>query len=231
MRQVRLLALLVLVVLGFYFAPWDALQTSSGGDYSSTFKDRPAGYWSTEFGEKRTLKSTSYEVNYPPSCFSLNCDKQNNLEALASCNNKEATRLNTLGVRSMERVVGGIHFPDSYATKYLEAALAFFTEAVAKDSNCATALANQALVQIRLAKTDAALEALNVAIKLVPTSPRLHVIKGFIYDVRYDDSNARKSWDSAIALHPAIAEGRYMGIMSANDTRMHKHQHPTLISD
>lgn len=76
MRQVRLLGLICLILFGGYML-WDSSSPTTqnpvlekGGGQPEIHND------DFETEGKRTLKSSSYDVHFPPACFQINCAKQ-----------------------------------------------------------------------------------------------------------------------------------------------------------
>jgi len=181
------------------------------------------------------LRSTSYKVNYPPDCFGLDCNLPNNYHAYEPCQKAEATNLNILGVKSMERYVGvsSLKSPSDYPVQFLREAYQSFKQATELDKTCLRAKVNLALAHAKLSPLEnEGGSSLKLSTQLMDTVIktenycRHYAVRGFFHQLLGENSAAQADWDKAFTINPKIGEGRYMGIINCNDTRMSRHERP-----
>jgi tetratricopeptide (TPR) repeat protein len=192
---------------------------------------------STEFikPQPKKLRSKSYQVNYPPDCFGIDCHLPNNYHAYEACENDAATNLNILGAKSMERYVGvsSLESPVDYPVQYLREAYDSFKKATEVDPKCLRAKVNLALAHAQLASVDSKrgsdpklpVELMTTVIEKEKYC-RHYAVRGFFQQLLGEFGKAQQDWDQAFVINPKIGEGRYMGIINCNDTRMHRHERP-----
>jgi len=210
-------------------------KTKTGLDKTETVK------FQTEFlaASTKRLSSTSYPVNYPPDCYSIDCQMPNNYHAYEPCHDPVATNFNILGVKSMERMVlGSYSTPADYPLNYLRDAQTFFAKAVKQEPTCLRARVNLALTLMQTGaesadKSKQINEAIQHMDEVISKEPycRHYAVRGFFYHILGDHGHAHKDWVQAFKINPRIGEGRYMGIIHVNDTQMHRHQYAGVFNE
>jgi len=131
-----------------------------------------------------TKQTESYDVNISPSCWSLDCYKENNWHAKTPCGNELSTKWNLLGVEAMNRYLQGDRKSscpyEDLMNVNLNKAISYFIKAVASDTSCARAHMNLALAYTEYTQMESALHHATTAVKLSPSEARFHAFLSFI---------------------------------------------------
>jgi tetratricopeptide (TPR) repeat protein len=160
-----------------------------------------------------TRRTQSYEVTSSPKCYYEGCNERNNKRAYAQCQKLEATEWNALGVRVMERVVGGpVSEPFNYQRSLLlKDAVEYFNKAIAAENDCIQSHINLGLVLFALDKFDEALKEWDFVLQYQPTNARVLIFQAFLEAYRSNRDRALSLFEQARSADPDI-DRQYLGL-------------------
>ncbi|MBP5977860.1 hypothetical protein HW132_35485 [Brasilonema sp. CT11] len=102
-----------------------------------------------------TRQGKAYDVNKNPDCWQPGCYERNNRHAYVACKKMEATEFNALGIKAVERWLGGDYVNSDSG---LKDAIKHFLNAIKTDQYCAQPYANLGLVYLQLGRFDDAIK-------------------------------------------------------------------------
>lgn len=160
-----------------------------------------------------TRRTQSYDVTVSPKCYYEGCNERNNKRAYAQCSKLEATEWNALGVRTMERVVGGpLTEPATYRRELLlNHAIQYFNKSIAVDKECLQPHINLGLALFALNQFDQALKEWDFVLQYQLTNARVLIFKAFLETYRGNRQHADTLFQQARNADPDI-DRQYVGL-------------------
>eukprot|EP01126_Amoeba_proteus_P019153 TRINITY_DN197_c0_g1_i11.p1 TRINITY_DN197_c0_g1~~TRINITY_DN197_c0_g1_i11.p1 ORF type:complete len:388 (-),score=56.86 TRINITY_DN197_c0_g1_i11:98-1261(-) len=149
------------------------------------------------------------------------CGRKNNIDAYANCATDVATDWNEIGVKYMERYVSSFVLPHSFLL--LSSAKEAFESVLKEDPSCTRARVNYVLVLMAGDSPTEALMHMEKVLEEKPYEVSFWAIRAFVNYLLARRPEYDSDLKRVMELQPRLGEGRYMGILEMNDTRIFQH--------